>query len=104
MSNASTMVLRKPLSPVTICEHAAPYDFACLTPDHESGGSGTRQRISPTGGLANGTPRNVAMSLLPSVRAQKPSRTPQSVVTLGACVFVCSLIVPSYSFVSSAFR
>src|ERR1700722_4457251 len=56
-----------------------PKSVALRTPFHLAGGMGGFQRRSPTGGLANGTPRKAEI-----VPSDLPSSLPVSILTVGA--------------------
>src|ERR1022692_2625410 len=58
------------------CTHEGPNLTACRTPSHFAAGSGARQRRSPTGGGANGMPRETVK--LPSTA---PCTSPPSTFT-----------------------
>src|SRR6266496_3011957 len=63
------------------CGAIGPKRSAGLTPLHGSGGRGGRQRRSPTGGAANGMPRNCSTPDL-SIPSTVPSRVSTSVMAL----------------------
>jgi hypothetical protein len=76
----SSLVFAAHSPPGTRCGHAGPAAVAARSPAHGATGCGGRQRRSPTGGVANGTPRNTRT---PAAESSRPTSVPASTVTRG---------------------
>ena len=61
------------------CQQTGPNSVAVRTPYHRVAGRGGRQRASPTGGAAYGTPRNASTS--PASSTYAPWSSPAVVLT-----------------------